>query len=454
MVNTASNAPLMTEPDAHRLALQLTQLATQYSIKTWCLAYSGGVDSQVLLHLLHHTRLDVRAIYIDHQLHSESSQWARHCAEQCEQMGIPFRVTAVDAQARSGESPEAAARTARYAALAECIEPGMCLLTAQHQDDQAETVLLQLLRGGGAAGLSAMPYISEFSQGWHCRPLLAVAQQSIHAYADQQGLSWVEDPSNQQQHYDRNYLRHTVIPALQARWPALNKTLSTFAAQQVEYTELLDQLAASDVLALLNSDNGLSIPQLKQLDHARSRNALRYWFKTQQVSMPSRAVLDQLLLQMQGSDHDTHACVSWGTVEVRRFRDNLFCVQPLAHDPQQNIRWSGAQPLMLHSLNRVLSLEAYQTDETTPYVLSDDILNRSLSVRFRQGGERIQPAGREGHRDLKSLFQEAAIPAWQRDKIPLIYADEQLVAVTGYWLADEVAKQGKGLLPRLVSISA
>lgn len=467
MATTPSSRTPQVEPSdntlsAPGLALQLSQLAQQYTITDWCLAYSGGVDSQVLLHLLYQIQqqpelhgsfqFNLSAVYIDHQLQAESSAWAEHCAQQCAALDIPFQSIAVNAQAEAGESPEAAARAARYGAFKNIIQPGMCLLTAQHQDDQAETVLIQLLRGAGAAGLSAMPELCAFAEGWHARPLLHISQQAIHAYAQQHQLKWVEDPSNQLTHYDRNFLRQQIMPELQQRWPALNKTLGRFARQQAENNALLEELALIDLDTLLQADGSLELNALRQLTSARARNALRYWFKTRHASMPSSALLAQLLQQIQADSHDNHLCISWSDNELRRFRDALYLCKVLNHDPLQVIEWNGRQSVELPSLGKTLELVHVKTTADITYVLKAELLDTPLSIRFRQGGERIQPAGRQGHRDLKKLFQEAAVPEWQRERIPLLYADDQLVAVVGYWLAEEWACKGQGVLPSVVQV--
>jgi len=431
---------------AEYLAQQLKQLANQHNIKTWCLAYSGGVDSQVLLHLLHLSKLQVSAVYIDHGLQAVSKEWAKHCAYQCQQFDIPFQVISVDALPKKGEGPEAAARTARYAALKKLIKEDMCLLTAQHQDDQSETVLLQLLRGAGAAGLSAMPELSVFSAGWHYRPLIGNTQQSILEYAEQHGLIWVDDPTNQQQDYYRNYLRHTVIPALKERWPSLDKTLSVFAQQQAENTQLLTLLGDSDLQTALIDENCLDIVLLKTFDEARLRNLLRCWVKRLEYSMPSRAVLLQIVQQLQGVSHDTHSLVSWAGVEVRRFRDRLFILKALQHESSQVFELDINQPLIISSIEKTVAIEQNAMSDST-YLLSKEILSLPLSIRFRQGGELLKPAGRSGSHTLKSLFQEAAIPSWQRDRIPLLYAGDELAAIVGYWVADKFAVKGDGVLP-------
>ena len=435
--------PSQPSLSAAQLTQQLNQLAGLHNIKTWCLAYSGGVDSQVLLHLLHLTKLNVSAVYIDHGLQAESAEWARHCTYQCELLNIPFQVISVNAQPATGESPEAAARAARYGAFRKILTQDMCLLTAQHQDDQAETVLLQLLRGGSAAGCAAMPKITAFENAWHCRPLLNISQQSIIDYAQKNKLSWIEDPSNQQQNYDRNYLRHSVIPEIQNRWPALNKTLSVFAEQQAENVLLLDELARIDLQSVLTEPDQLDINQLKKLDNARLRNTLRYWIKQNQNPMPSRAVLQQIVEQMQIDSHDTHSKVSWAGVEIRRFREGLYLLKQIEHDASQVIKWDINEVLLLPSIDKTLSFKKVNGSE---YALNSSVFEQNLTIRFRQGGEKIKPAGRNGRHDLKSLFQEAGVAVWQRDRIPLLFYGDELVAVVGYWLADGFVVKGEGVL--------
>ncbi len=443
MVSTPSKT-LNTES----LAQQLNELAARHGVKTWCLAYSGGVDSEVLLHLLQSSSLDVYAVYIDHGLQAESVQWEKHCEEQCAAYGVHFQCIAVNAHSGKGESPEAAARSARYTALGKIIDEHTCLLTAQHQQDQVETVLLQLFRGAGAAGLSAMPFLQRFAEGWHCRPLLDISQQAILDYASLHKLRWVEDPSNQQQRYDRNYLRHSVVPRLQQRWPALATTLSQFATQQAENHHLLEQLASIDLADIQQADKTLSIPALLNFDVDRRRNVLRFWLKQQGAMMPSRAILQQIIQQAESTGYDNQSLVGWARSEVRRFRDRLYYLSQSPHDPAQCISLIGSELLAgvdIHSLGLRVKLEESSSSASRPYMLDRKILEQPLSLRFRQGGERIQPAGRSGHRELKKLFQEAGVPGWQRARIPLLYSGDELVAVIGYWLAQEYAVEGEGL---------
>lgn len=430
--------------DIHTIRDLLQQFATAESIKTWWLAYSGGVDSRVLLHVLAPLSLDLRAVYIDHGLQPESARWAEHCRASCEALGVPFEVIAVDARPSQGEGPEAAARRARYRALAERVEDHHCLLTAQHRNDQAETFLLQLFRGGGARGLSGMPFTGRFSRGWHLRPLLAFSRDTIEQFAREQELSWVEDPTNQSRDYDRNYLRHEVLPLIRERWPAIDRTLVTAAQQQAENSDLLDQLAALDMHRLADRGPGLPIASLQQIDEARLRNLLRHWICDQRQPMPSRRVLDQIVRQMFSPRADASPRISWASTELQRYRDRLYISAVVDHDPRQKLAWDGRHPLQLRSLGQVLRLVPKASSG-----LTEKVLEEPLWVGFRQGGETIRPAGRKGHHALKQLFQEAAVPPWLRSRIPLIFQGEQLIAVAGYWIAHEVAcaPGDSGLMP-------
>ncbi|MGB5260270.1 MAG: tRNA lysidine(34) synthetase TilS, partial [Gammaproteobacteria bacterium] len=216
----------------------------------WQVAFSGGLDSSVLLHAMATLRerfaITLGAVHVHHGLQADADAWANHCRRVCAGYDIPLSVLHADARPVQGESPEAAARHARYTALADWLAPDHCLLTAQHQDDQAETLLLQLLRGAGVHGLASMPVCTAFGEGTHFRPLLLLRRAALHDYALAAGLEWIEDPSNAETGIDRNFLRHAVMPLLQSRWPALSGNLSRSAAHAAEAAGLLDVLAADD----------------------------------------------------------------------------------------------------------------------------------------------------------------------------------------------------------------
>jgi tRNA(Ile)-lysidine synthase len=411
----------------NRLSAWLADLpeATAY-----CVAYSGGVDSHVLLHLLASYRetlpAPLSAVHVDHQIQSQSGDWAVHCQAVCEELQIPFETLHVDGRARPGESPEAAARTARYHALADWLAPGAVLITAQHQDDQAETLLLQLFRGAGPRGLSAMPNVTELGQGLLLRPLLDYPQADILDYAREHELRWVEDPTNTDIRYDRNLLRQHLLPQLREHWPGLTHVLARAAGLQADQVELATALADLDLAACssIGQPDRLRIPVLLTLSSARQRNLLRHWIELNGFKLPSLEVLKRVESEVLSAREDATPLVHWAGVELRRYRQALYLMAPLEQqDPAERLPWDGIQPLTL----------AGGTLTTEPTMGSGLRIepNANLEVGFRQGGETLQPAGRAGHHALKKLFQECSIPDWERSRVPLIYQHGELVAVAG-----------------------
>ena len=433
--------------DSAQLLSVLQRVPAFYTIKTWWLAYSGGVDSRVLLHLLAQLNLPVRAVYIDHGLQAISKHWAQHCQQICASLNIPLSVIAVDASAQRGESPEAAARRARYQALASVMAAGDCMLTAQHADDQAETFLLQLMRGAGAAGLSAMPFVQAFDTGWLVRPLLGFSQQTILDIARVENLQWVDDPSNSDTRFDRNYLRQKILPDLTARWPQTTQLLSRAAQQQAENQSLLATLAAQD-LQQAEISNVLPVEKLLTLDAPRQRNALRYWLEQNTVRMPSRAIMQQILSQLLHSREDAEASVSWDNNGLYSYRQHLYLQEKVVHDAAQVLSWDGKQPLLITSLQQQLVLQT--ADDTG---LLPEIIGKQLQIKFRQGGEKIKPDGQAHTHTLKNLFQQHGVLPWLRDRVPLLYLGDELIAVCGYWIADTYAvKSGAGWVPCLLAV--
>ena len=324
-----------------------------------------------------------------------------------------------------------------------------CLLTAQHQDDQAETFLLQLFRSAGAAGLSSMPFYTLFSNGWHLRPMLTMSQQQVLDYAKLNNLSWVEDPSNQDHKYDRNLLRHTFMPVLKKRWPSIARTISIAAQQQAENKLLIDELAAEDFKNIDSDKNRILIEVLKKLSEPRCRNVLRYWIKQQGFEIAPRKVMQQILLQILNARVDALPEIRWSNVVVHRFKNYLYIMPAVEHDATQILVWHADEVLPLPLLKTQLSMQVTSSDG-----LDDSILDQALQVRFRQGGEKIQPAGRSGHHSLKKLFQEASVPQWERSNIPLIYLKDELIAVVGYWISDshKAEKNSTAYLPVLLNM--
>lgn len=417
--------------------LEFTAIAGLFAAHTGIehlrVAYSGGADSHVLLHLLaqHREALPGRAlsaVYVDHNLDPASAAWGEHCLRICRELDVGWQLLRVDATPVAGESPEEAARRARYRALGDSLGAHDALLTAHHRDDQAETLLLQLLRGCGPQGLAAMAQATPLAAGWLLRPLLHTDRQDILEYAGRHRLAWIEDASNRDLRLNRNYLRHAVLPLLRERWPGAARTLARSAELCADAQALLDELADRDLQALRTAQaDRLSLAGLLALEPRRQRNALRRWFRRLGLASPQRAQLERLIASL-GAPPDRQPRGAWPGVEVRRYGDALYAFPQLPlHDPHQVLQWSGEAPLSIGGIGTLRLIRARGG-------LKPDCLRR-LSVRFRRGGERLRVAGAEHRRPLKKLLQEAAIPPWQRERIPLLYSDERLIAVADLWIA-------------------
>jgi tRNA(Ile)-lysidine synthase len=393
------------------------------TVSRFLVAYSGGLDSTVLLHALAalrtHLPTPLHAVYVDHGLQPASRDWAAHCRAECERLGIDFTLCTVEVK-RDGEGLEAAARRARYEALAAIMHEGDALLTAHHRGDQAETVLLQLLRGCGPHGLAAMLAIERFAAGWHVRPLLDLERSTLEAYAKAAGLRSIDDPSNADTQLRRNYLRHEIIPRLHQYWPQLARTLSRSAAHAAAAVKILDEVAATDLTAARGPrPEMLSIAALAALSRERSDNLLRYWLHTLEFAPPSTAHLKRLHDEVIAARDDAAPLLAWRGTEIRRYRGWLYAMAPLntlaSPDPQLALYWENlSEPLPLPDgafLQARLTQGAGLRTDLGP-----------LTVHFRRGGERCRPAARGVQRSLKKLLQEAGVAPWLRSHVPLIDA--------------------------------
>lgn len=399
-----------------------------------CVAFSGGLDSTVLVHALARLReaghlQGLRAAHVDHGLQAASGEWRRHCERFCLRLGVPFVALSADRIDVSRGGLEAAAREARYRALEEQLRPGEWLATAHHQDDQAETLLLRLLRGSGPVGLSAIPPLRRFGSGLLWRPLLELPRESLRDYASAAGLEWAEDPSNVDVAHDRNFLRARVIPALRSRWPAAPAAIARGAELCRDSLELLDELAAID-LAACESRGRIAVDALSRLSPARARNLLRYYLRRRGLQAPCAPALDEGLRQLldAGPDTDPRLCFPGG--ELRRYRGRLYLVmQQPGSDASSIVRWDGRGSLSL-SRGGCLSLVSNSSGGLAP-----TILESALSVRYRRGGERLQRPGQRHSQALKKLFQAAGVPPWVRKRTPLLYAGDELAAVGNLWVS-------------------
>ncbi|GMW05458.1 MAG: tRNA lysidine(34) synthetase TilS [Gammaproteobacteria bacterium] len=406
----------------------------------FCVAFSGGLDSSVLLHVVVRLGLgDVRAVYVDHQLQPQSAAWGLHCGEFCRQLGVPFEQRLVTVDHQGGEGPEAAARRARYLALAEILASGETLLTAHHQDDLVETVLLNLLRGSGPAGLAGIPRAAPLGAGWLLRPLLEVPRASLTGYARGAGLTWIEDPSNRDERLDRNFLRHQALPLLGQRWPGVRATVARSARWCAEAGGLLDALGSDDARRVARGGRVL-VSRLAALSEARQRNALRSLCRHALGSVPPERRLREGLAQLIHAGPDRQPLLRWGGGEIRRYRGALYLLRPYAPMPGRSamelpVR-GGATLDLGPGLGRLRLVSARGQG------LSAARAGASLHVRFRCGGEMLRPVGSAHARELRKLLQERGVVPWMRARMPLLYSGEQLVAVAHLWVAADFVASG------------
>lgn len=401
-------------------------------------ACSGGMDSTTLLHRLAAEPgardRGLRALHVDHGLHPRSGDWAEACRATCETLGLAFEMRRVDLAGAAG-SLEAAAREARYAALVAMQRPGETIALAHHRDDQAETVLLRLLRGAGD-GLAAMRPWRPFGSGWLWRPLLAVPRAAIEAYARAQGLHWVEDPSNASDRHDRNYLRHRVMPRLQERWPQADAALARSAALLATQADLLAGEDARRLAALQGLDPAtLSVPGLLAEPPGWRARLLRAWLAGLGLPpLPTDAVAT-IETELLPARPDASARFEWRGAVMHRWRDLLHAGPVRAPLPADwCAEWTGEAPLALPT-GDTLSLEPAGRFDTP------------LRVHARQGGERLVLPGRSHHTELKHALQDLGIPPWERPRLPLLSTpDGTLLAaadlVLSAHLADWLAGRG------------
>jgi len=395
-------------------------------------ALSGGSDSACLATALSQMTplrgLALRAIHVDHGLQFAAATFREACSALCDQLRLPLEIIDVKVAAGDGLSLEAAARDARYRGLARRLGRGECLLTGHHAADQAETLLLQLIRGAGLKGLSAMPLCRELGAGWHLRPLLDTPRAELLRFAVQAGVSAVSDPMNHDLRFDRAFLRAQLWPLLEARWPGAAATLSRAAGHLAEAQLLLDESAALAVRNLKDGE-GLSVTGLRVLPAPQRLNAVRYWLAECGVMPPSTARLNEALRQISDAADDHLPCVVWGGHALRRYRDRVF-VTPARPARLEAVReWPvgvgstlalGAGLGVLSWTTRLGGLDAAR-------------LPKRVTVRRRRGGESLKPHRLATTQSLQHLCQSRGVLPWMRDALPLLFAGGTLVAIGDLW---------------------
>ena len=430
------------ETFTHPLSLQLNaflvkNLQIAGSKPTLLLALSGGLDSVILLHLLAELRanlpFELHAMHVHHGLSVNADVWADFCAVQCQQLNVPLQIVHVNVTKNpdyknSEQGIEAEARQLRYNALFTYAADGKApefVVTAHHQDDQAETLLLQLFRGAGVKGLSSMAAVDNKRR--LLRPLLNVSRQTLHEYALQHAIQWCDDESNDNTQYDRNFVRHELMPVLESRFTSVKAVLARTASHMAEASELLEVLAVQDAENML-SDNSLCLQALAELTAARTKNVLRWWFAQNKLTMPAAEHLNEIIEQLFNSRKDADLNIKLQHLYLRKYQQRAYLCEDKMAAPFDMV-WEGESELILPSGGKLL----FKSVLGTGLALKQGVTK--LRITNRNGGERFKPDALRPTRTLKYLLQELNMPPWQRMYIPLIYWEDKLACVPGVGIA-------------------
>lgn len=440
------------------VSLELPQIVAQalQGATRIVLALSGGLDSCVLLQLLQRLLAmqqlqSLRAVHIHHGLSPQADEWAAFCQSCCQAAGVAYHCVPLSIIPQSRLSLEAVARTARYAALAQQLDRGETLVTAHHLDDQCETLLLALKRGSGPAGLAAMPEQQPFAAGILCRPLLSVSRVRLRAYAQQQALCWVKDASNQSLQFDRNFLRHSILPPVVRRWPQFAEATLRSAQLCGEQEQLLDELLQPLLRQWMDPQGALSIEELAHCSEVKRQAVLRRWFRHLGAPIPSRQQLFHLWSQIALSCQDANPQLQLGHWQVRRYRQRLYLVAPLAplpalclwHDLESTLTLpAGLGRVWLQSTRLPLPAEPLASSIRLPEP------GQRMTWRFGVSG-RVRIVGR-GSRPLKKIYQEQGIPPWLRPRLPVLYYDDVAVTIPGLLVTEAGAPHPGNLAKSLI----
>lgn len=404
-------------------------VAQHPDVRRYCIAYSSGVDSHVLLELMNELRnsdsaIHLRAIHIDHGLQLQSTQWAEHAIKICAALQVPLTVRRVQVS-NEGDGLEASARIARYAEFSGFVATDEHLLLAQHAEDQAETFLLQALRGSGPDGLSAIPRKRRFATGYMARPLLGCTKDSLLFEAKTRQLDWIEDPSNLDSRHDRNFLRLNIMPLLKSRWPSAAKTIGRSALRSAAASQILITVAKEDLQKTqVEGTAYLGLSKLKMLPRERAYAVLRLWVRQRGLRMPRLQDLAQVMSDLVDARHDSNGIVNVRDYEFRRYKDNLCLLMPQVDSESFRHIWDAPfNDLLIVETGVTLSRSQC---ERQGIQLPD---SGSITVKSRAGGELIKLGEPAYHKAVKKVLQESSVPPWQRDSIPLLYIDGRLAAI-------------------------
>jgi tRNA(Ile)-lysidine synthase len=401
-------------------------------MKSMTVALSGGVDSVVLLHLLHQLqktkKFTLKASHVHHGLSKNADKWVKFCEKLCTKLSVPLDVHYIKLPQKKPLGIEGEARQLRYEKLLQS-QTDLVVL-AHHEDDQAETFLLQLIRGAGVKGLSSMAHFDDSRRLW--RPLLNASKIDIESYAKKHKLRWIEDESNQNIDFDRNFIRSKVLPILKNRFSHIIKVISRSSSHLAEAQHLLDDLAQMDLKNHLKSNKyklKLKVKTLEKLSLSRAKNALRFWLEINDQMMPSKDLLDELLRQVLTAKKDATIKIYLSKeFEIRRYQDEIYIVQK-NQNGQKNYEmiWKGESEIILPN-GQKLTFKKVKGRGINLKFLS----NQKLKIRNRQGGESFKPDSKRPTKKIKQLLQESDLPPWERDALPLIFIGNELAAVPNF----------------------
>ena len=437
-----------------------TVLAEYPGIDHIHIAYSGGMDSHILLLIAQQAfrklksssmfvdrKLDLRAIHINHHLSGHSNQWQQHCSQVCGERQILLVCESVEVATNQGFSLEEQARIQRYRVFENQLGQSGLLLMAHHLDDQMETMLMRLLKGAGPTGLAGIPKQRAIGGSLLFRPFLDVSRQQLLELATFKKLKWIEDPSNSSIKHDRNYLRHSVLPLLEQRWPGYRKTWSRTAGVFSEYAELAGQIAAQDYASAAGSElSRLRLDPLLELDRFRQKNLIRHWLSLNDLYNPEHSWVETILDEVAAAAIDAAPIFEAGGWQVRRFNNLLYLLNTAqlqfqsGFDGSNYYEWNLQDSILLPgSGNLVAGDQGFDTSQALRAPQGEKV-----TIRFRQGGERCRPAGRSGSRPLKKLFNEYKIEPWLRDRVPLVYFNDELAVVPNYFVCESYQAVDEG----------
>jgi tRNA(Ile)-lysidine synthase len=402
-------------------------------VKSMTVALSGGIDSVVLLHLLHQLQKTqnfiLKASHVHHGLSKNADKWVKFCEKLCRKLSIPLDVNYVKLPQKKSLGIEGEARQLRYEKLLQ--SKSDLVVLAHHEDDQAETFLLQLIRGAGVKGLSSMAHFDGTRRLW--RPLLNTSKIDIESYAKKHKLKWIEDESNQNIDFDRNFIRSKIFPILKNRFYHIIKVISRSSSHLAEAQSLLDDLAEIDLKSYLKSDNykyKLNVKTLDKLSNARAKNALRFWLEMNDQLMPSRDLLDELLRQVLTAKKDATIKIELSKeFEIRRYQDEIYIV-PKNHKNLKNyeIIWAGESEIILPNGQKL----TFKKVKGRGIHLKFLDHQKKLKIRNRQGGEFFKPDSKRPTKKIKQLLQESDLPPWERDLLPLFFVGDDLAFVPNF----------------------